>query len=44
MRPTLPGRAFWRRLTLAPTMVLCAVAGLFAVVSFLTACRTIGRH
>ena len=44
MRPTLPGRAFWRRLSLAPTMVACAVAGLFAVISFLTACKAAGHR
>jgi hypothetical protein len=44
MRPTVPSRAFWRRLTFAPTMVLCAVAGLFAVISFLTACKAAGHR
>jgi hypothetical protein len=44
MRPALPRRAFWRRLTLAPTGVLLALAGLFSVVSFLAACKTAGRR
>ena len=44
MRPRLPGRAFWRRLSLAPTTVLLAATGLFAILSFLTACKGPGHR